>query len=111
MRFWAGILVVVLLGGLFWWGLRRGPSPRPCPLRSPRGTTCPGLHHAHPEALPGGGGGSPHPLQAGGPKPVALNFRASWCPSCRREAPMLEAAWRRYKDRVLFVGINFVAPT
>lgn len=39
---------------------------------------------------------------------VVLNFWASWCfPACYEEAPVLEAAWRRYRDRGLVVlGIN-----
>lgn len=41
-------------------------------------------------------------------KVVVVNFWASWCfPACYEEAPVLEAAWRAYKDRdVVVVGVN-----
>jgi cytochrome c biogenesis protein CcmG/thiol:disulfide interchange protein DsbE len=38
--------------------------------------------------------------------PVVLNFWASWCLSCKTEAPVLENDYRRYGRRVTFVGID-----
>ncbi len=40
---------------------------------------------------------------------VVVNFWASWCyPACWNEAPRLEAAWRRYRDRgVVLVGVVY----
>jgi len=42
-------------------------------------------------------------------KVVLVNFWASWCfPACWNEAPRLEAAWEKYKDRgVMIVGIVY----
>ena len=40
-------------------------------------------------------------------RPVVLNFWASWCDPCKREAPALEQLWRRYKSQgVVFVGVD-----
>ncbi len=38
--------------------------------------------------------------------PVVLNFWASWCTTCKDEQPLLEQAWRRYKGRVMFLGLS-----
>jgi cytochrome c biogenesis protein CcmG/thiol:disulfide interchange protein DsbE len=41
-------------------------------------------------------------------KVVVVNFWASWCnPACYEEAPVLERAWRTYRDRgVVVVGVD-----
>ena len=40
-------------------------------------------------------------------KTVVLNFFASWCHPCKREAPQLEALWRRYRaDDVVILGVD-----
>ena len=50
-----------------------------------------------------------HPFDLGrflGRKPVFLEFWATWCEVCRELMPRVEAAQKRYGDRVEFVGIN-----
>jgi cytochrome c biogenesis protein CcmG/thiol:disulfide interchange protein DsbE len=40
-------------------------------------------------------------------KVVVINFWAAWCDPCKKEAPLFEAAWQRYRGRgVEFVGVN-----
>lgn len=41
-------------------------------------------------------------------KPFVINFWASWCyPACYEEAPLLEASWKKYKDRgLLMIGVD-----
>jgi cytochrome c biogenesis protein CcmG/thiol:disulfide interchange protein DsbE len=52
--------------------------------------------------------GSPLTLDAQRGKVVVVNFWASWCiPACYDEAPVLERAWRTYRDRgVVIVGVD-----
>ena len=40
-------------------------------------------------------------------KAVVLNFWASWCIPCKKEAPLLEAAWQKWRsDGVVVVGVD-----
>jgi len=40
-------------------------------------------------------------------KTVVLNFFASWCDPCKREAPALEKVWKEYRGRgVVVLGID-----
>ena len=39
-------------------------------------------------------------------RPVVLNFWASWCIPCKKEAPRLNAAARAHTSEVLFLGID-----
>jgi cytochrome c biogenesis protein CcmG/thiol:disulfide interchange protein DsbE len=40
-------------------------------------------------------------------KAVVLNFWASWCIPCKKEAPLLEAAWRKWRSKgVAVVGVD-----
>jgi len=52
--------------------------------------------------------GSPVSLEAWRGQVVVVNFWASWCkPACYDEAPVLERAWRTYRDRgLVVVGVD-----
>jgi cytochrome c biogenesis protein CcmG, thiol:disulfide interchange protein DsbE len=52
--------------------------------------------------------GSSVALEALRGKVVVVNFWASWCnPACYEEAPVLERAWRTYRDRgVVVLGVD-----
>ncbi len=40
---------------------------------------------------------------------VVVNFWASWCVECAKEAALLEQAWRDYQDRgVVFLGVDYL---
>ncbi|MGB3713885.1 MAG: TlpA disulfide reductase family protein [Candidatus Promineifilaceae bacterium] len=42
-------------------------------------------------------------------RPVVLNFWASWCVECIREAKLLEDLWQEYSDQgVVFLGIAYI---
>ncbi|MBI4239398.1 TlpA family protein disulfide reductase [Candidatus Uhrbacteria bacterium] len=41
-----------------------------------------------------------------GKKPVILDFFATWCPNCRRNAPHLSELYKKYTDKIEVIGIN-----
>lgn len=49
--------------------------------------------------------GGTHNLARYKGKPVIVNFWASWCPSCRKEMPSMNRAWRKVQQQ----GIEMIA--
>lgn len=86
--------VGMLLGVLLWRLTHRVPPPKP-------GAFAPAfsLHR-----LDGNGAVSLRSLRG---KTVVLNFWASWCGPCKREAPALEQLWRQYRGKdVVVLGVD-----
>jgi cytochrome c biogenesis protein CcmG/thiol:disulfide interchange protein DsbE len=95
MLAWGGLLALLLIVGL---GLIRTQEG---PVRV--GQDAPGF------VLTTFDGEQIHSADLDG-KVVVLNFWASWCKPCEREAADLETAWRFYQSRddILFLGVDYV---
>lgn len=51
-------------------------------------------------------GGSVALAELAGRKPVYLKFWATWCKPCREQMPHLEAAYRKYGDRIAVYAVD-----
>jgi cytochrome c biogenesis protein CcmG/thiol:disulfide interchange protein DsbE len=95
---WLIPLAALPVVGLLAYGFRSDPRAIPSPLVG---------RPAAPFALTTFDG-QPVSLEGYRGRVLVLNFWASWCvPACYEEAPVLEAAWRAYRDRgVVVLGVD-----
>ena len=96
----AGFLLVLgLVSALLAYGLRHDPNAIASPLVGKRAPAF---------DLPLLAGPGRVTLAEWRGHPVLVNFWASWCTECRREAPVLGAAWSTFRDRgLVLVGVDF----
>lgn len=63
-------------------------------------------HRAPAATLPLLDGGSVALAELAGRKPVYLKFWATWCKPCRAQMPHLEAAYKKYGDRIAVYAVD-----
>lgn len=100
-----GLLVVLALGVLFWWGMQTKDQRSELPTAL-AGRQAPTFEMELLDAYTGKWGQKLNLGDYLGKKPIVLNFWASWCTVCYEEASVVEAAWRRWGKQVMFVGVD-----
>lgn len=100
---WIGLgAAIVFLALLGWAFVERG---RTAPTQGPAPDFTLPLY----EGYDGGLGIREFRLQEWQGHVVVINFWASWCKPCEEEASLLEALWRKYRDKgVIFVGVDYL---
>src|SRR5919198_883524 len=99
----AAVAVVALLIGLLAWQVVRTDQGRALGSKVESGQK-PQAPVFELDKLDGSGQVSLADLRG---KAVVLNFWASWCAPCKDEAPELESAWQRWRNKdVVVVGID-----
>lgn len=101
----AVVALVLILGGLFAFGLFRTDKNRDIPSatlnKTVRDFELPVFERYQAEY------GPTFKLSENlGQKPMIINFWASWCTPCRNEMPLLQTTYEHYKDQILFLGIQ-----
>jgi cytochrome c biogenesis protein CcmG, thiol:disulfide interchange protein DsbE len=80
----------------------KGPTLAPCPVGE--GTPIVGIETTTLPCL--GNSGQSVSVTAVHGRPAVINVWASWCPPCRSEAGILEAARRAAGDQIQFIGVD-----
>lgn len=104
--------IALLIGGLFVWGAKSGPSSHSsasenAALGRSHGSSGGSQAATAPDlTLQKLGGGEISLAEYRGKKSVVVDFWASWCPNCRRDMPHLNNFYQKYKDQVEVIAVN-----
>lgn len=93
------VLATLLVGSLFIWFTRVPPEPRPVTAahaQSVVALAAPRVDHLAPDFTLRDLSGTPVNLAELRGQVVLINVWATWCPPCRAEMPMIQAAYEQY---------------
>ncbi|NSW75354.1 MAG: TlpA family protein disulfide reductase [Candidatus Atribacteria bacterium] len=76
------------------------PNPTPTPTPTPTNQDDGGINFTLPDLA-----GNEVTFRSFRGKPAVVFFFKSYCPHCQDEAPFLESVYRKYQDRVTFLGV------
>lgn len=105
---WHLLMVLTLMIGLVWIAVNRVPVEA-IPVTSDL-PPAPAIGHPAPDFTLTTLDGEIFTLSEVRGKPVVLNFWATWCPPCRAELPVLQAAHVRLAGQVEIVGVDQLEP-
>jgi cytochrome c biogenesis protein CcmG, thiol:disulfide interchange protein DsbE len=115
---WNNALLATLVAGVLFIAATRVRPEVPATLPGVRGpiatTPAPQENHPAPDFTLVDLAGVPVQLIALRGQVVLVNVWATWCPPCRAEMPMIQAAYEQYRERgfvVLAVNLQEDAPT
>ena len=102
-----GLITAGLLAGSAWWLMARQTQPADSGPSGALDRAAPAVGELAPDfSLKTLEGREIKLASYRGQKPVVVDFWASWSPECRRNAPVLEGIYAKYKDQLEVIAVN-----